>query len=99
MRILFALYFLLLSGGSVYCQVGFEQNLGQFKSELSNPRPDLQFVYQNQNFQIQFKSSGISYELFTPVGKVTEGKSRFTVKRIDIEWSNNWGVLYSNQVQ
>ena len=87
-RILFTVYLLFLAVFPVFGQVGFKQNLGQFRSELNEPRPDIQYVYQNQNFQIQFKSNGISYELFTPLGTVTEGKSGFTVKRIDIEFLN-----------
>jgi len=80
--LLVSIFFIL----RLFGQSGFIENRGQLFDEHNKSRKDIQFLFRNGNFQIQIKETGISYELFIPEKSEIEGKSRFRVKRIDLDF-------------
>jgi len=84
-KLLVILWFMSKAVCSI-AQIGYIENRGQLFDEHNKSRKDIQFLFRNGNFQIQIKETGISYELFIPEKSEIEGKSRFRVKRIDLDF-------------
>ena len=92
MRILFTFYLLILSIFPLFGQLGYTCNKGQVYNELGKSNENVKFLYKKGNFQLEIRSTGISYEWFTKVDiqKRNDGSSNsnlgFKVKRLDYEF-------------
>lgn len=50
-------------------RTGFVENKGQVTDQFSRPNQSVRFIYAADNFNLQLKNDGFSYELFQPVSK------------------------------